>query len=236
VVEDRRAAFCARLKAAREQKGVALEQIAGATKVARSLLKGLEENDLSRWPQGIYRRSYLRDYLRAIDLPEQSIVAEFVRLFPDGQAPCLELADVPESDEPCALSLTLADDAPERLARTRKHLLAAAFDLAAVLSLSALAWWLMHADVWASGAIIALGYYSAGTATLGRSPGSRLLESRGWRRSRPAPAIAASEPADTLLSRLREAKGLSGRQSEPAMTGGLFSVLVVSVVRTLFLR
>jgi cytoskeleton protein RodZ len=232
VVEDRRAAFCARLKAAREQKGVALEQIAAATKVARSLLKGLEENDLSRWPQGIYRRSYLRDYLRAVDLPEQPMVAEFVRLFPDGEAPCLELAVLPEPDQPCALSMTLADGPPERLARSRKHLLAAALDMAAVVILSGLAWWLMGADVWASAAVIALGYYSAGTATLGRSPGSRLLESRGWRR--PAPA-AVGEPPDTLLSRLREAKGLSA-QSEPAMTGGLFSVLVVSIVRTLFLR
>ena len=235
MLDDRRAAFCARLKAARQQKGVALEEIAAATKVARSLLKGLEENDLSRWPQGIYRRSYLRDYLRAVDLPEQPLVAEFVRLFPDGESPCLELADIPENDESCALSMTLADDAPERLARTRRHLTAAALDLIAVVSLSVLAWWLMHADVWASGAIIALGYYSAGTAALGRSPGSRLLDSRGWRRPRAASA-SPTEPGDTLLSRLREAKGLSGRQSEPAMTGGLFSVLVVSVVRTLFLR
>ena len=234
MLEDRRAAFCARLKAAREQKGVALEEIAAATKVARSLLKGLEENDLSRWPQGIYRRSYLRDYLRAVDLPEQSIVAEFVRLFPDGEAPCLELPDIPEPEEPCALSMTLADDAPERRARSRKHLLAAALDLAAVAALSGLAWWLMRTDVWASAAAVALGYYSAGTATLGRTLGMRLLESRGWRRSRSA--TAAAEPPDTLLTRLREAKGLSGRQSEPAMTGGLFSVLVVSIVRTLFLR
>ena len=235
MLEDRRAAFCARLKAAREQKGVALEEIAAATKVARSLLKGLEENDLSRWPRGIYRRSILRDYLRAVDLPLEPMVAEFVRLFPDGESPCLEPVDVPVSDEPCPLSMTLAEAAPDRVARTRKHLLAAALDLGVVLSLSALAWWFMRADVWASGAIVALGYYSAGTATLGQSPGSRLLEDRGWRRSRPAPASAAARPTDSLLSRLRETKGLSG-QSEPAMTGGLFSVLVVSVVRTLFLR
>jgi transcriptional regulator with XRE-family HTH domain len=233
VLEDRRAAFCARLKTARERKGVALEDIAAATKVARSLLKGLEENDLSRWPQGIYRRSYLRDYLRAVDLPVQPMVAEFVRLFPDGEAPTLELAEIADVDAPCPLSMTLADGTPERLARSRKHLLAAALDLGAVVVLSGLAWWLLRADVWASAAVVALGYYSASTATLGRSPASRLLDNRGWRR--PAPAPAPAEPADTLLSRLREAKGLSG-QSEPAMTGGLFSVLVVSIVRTLFLR
>ncbi|MGH8733975.1 MAG: helix-turn-helix domain-containing protein, partial [Burkholderiales bacterium] len=54
VLEDRRAAFCARLKSSRERKGVSLEEIAASTKISRSLLKGLEENDLSRWPQGLY--------------------------------------------------------------------------------------------------------------------------------------------------------------------------------------
>ena len=237
MVDDRRAAFCARLKASRERKGVALQEIAAATKVARSLLKGLEENDLSRWPQGIYRRAYLRDYLRAIDLPEQSIVAEFVRLFPDNESPLPGKAVVPESEEPSALSMTLAEGKAERLEKTRNHATAATIDLAVVLSLSALAWWLIQADLWATGAVIALGYYSLGTAALGRSPGLRILEDRSWRRPRKSRSRAEPGGQDTLLTRLREAKGLP-TQSEPAMTGtgGLFSVLVVSVVRTLFLR
>ena len=237
MVDDRRAAFCARLKASRERKGVALQEIAAATKVARSLLKGLEENDLSRWPQGIYRRAYLRDYLRAIDLPEQSIVAEFVRLFPDNESPLPGKAGDPESEEPCALSMTLAEGKTERLEKTRNHATAATIDLAVVLSLSALAWWLIRP--------------TSGPP----APSSRSVITRSGRR--PLDAVPARESwkigaggvpgspghvpnrvvQDTLLTRLREAKGLP-TQSEPAMTGtgGLFSVLVVSVVRTLFLR
>jgi transcriptional regulator with XRE-family HTH domain len=237
VVEDRRAAFCARLKAARERKGIALEEIAGSTKVARSLLKGLEENDLSRWPQGLYRRAYLRDYLRAINLPEQSIVAEFVRLFPDKESPVPAAAVEPEREEPCALSLTLAGGRTERLEKARNHVTAATIDLAVVLSLSTLAWWLIQADLWATGALVSLAYYSLGTAAIGSSPGMRILEDRSWRRPGKSGSYADPVVQDILLSRMREAKGLPP-QSEPAMTGtgSLFSVLVVSVVRTLFLR
>jgi transcriptional regulator with XRE-family HTH domain len=238
VVDDRRAAFCARLKAARERKGVALEEIAAATKIARSLLKGLEENNLSRWPHGLYRRAYLRDYLRAIDLPEQSIVAEFVRLFPDEESPLPAAAAEPEREEPSALSLTLAESKIERLEKTRNHVTAATIDLAVVLSLTALAWWLIHADLWATGALVSLVYYSLGTAAIGSSPGMRILEDRSWRRPRESVSHADPVAPDTLLSRMREARGLPPESSEPAMTGtgSLFSVLVVSVVRTLFLR
>src|SRR5688572_3593666 len=164
VLEDRRAAFCARLKASRERKGVSLEDIAAPTKISRSLLKGLEDNDLSRWPHGLYRRSYLRDYLRAIDLLEESIVTEFVRLFPDEQSISAgDPADSAEREEPCALSLTLDEDAVARLARARKRMAAAVIDIVVVLTLSGAAWWTMNADIWASGALVTLSYYSIGT-------------------------------------------------------------------------
>lgn len=235
VLEDRRAAFCARLKTLRESKGVSLEAIAASTKIGRSLLKGLEENDLSRWPHGIYRRAYVRDYLRAIDLLEDSIVAEFVRLFPDVASPCLDAPAVTESGEPGALSLTLAGGWSERVARARTRIAAAAIDLIAVLVLSGAAWWVIAADIWTTGAVVALGYYSIGTMALGRSAGSRILEDRSWRRAGNRATAAATAPQDGLLARLREAKELAG-QPEPAVTGGLFGVLVAGIIRTLFLR
>lgn len=236
MLEDRRAAFCARLKALRESKGVSLEAIAASTKIGRPLLKGLEENDLSRWPQGIYRRAYVRDYLRAIDLPNESVVAEFGWLFSETAPPCPAAPAVTGPDEPGALSLTLAEGRPQRVARARTHIAAAAIDLILVLGLSAAAWWLLGTDIRASGAIVALVYYSVGTAALGRSAGSRILEDRSWRRPRTTAAAAGTAPQDGLLARLREAKGIAG-QAEPAMTGtgGLLSVLAVSIFRA-FLR
>ena len=75
--------FCCALKAARERKGVTLAEIAEATKIPAYLMEGLERCDLRRWPKGLFRRSFFRDYARMIGVSVTEAVAEFVRLFPD---------------------------------------------------------------------------------------------------------------------------------------------------------
>ena len=64
-----RAAYCERLKDARERKGIALDTIAARTKVSESLFAALERSDVSRWPTGIYRRSFFRAYASEVGLP-----------------------------------------------------------------------------------------------------------------------------------------------------------------------
>jgi hypothetical protein len=78
-----RGAFGPGLRIARERAGVTLEAIAQSTKIKVSLLAGLENNDLSHWPCGIFRRAFFREYLAAIGIASESLVAEFIRLFPD---------------------------------------------------------------------------------------------------------------------------------------------------------
>jgi transcriptional regulator with XRE-family HTH domain len=73
------------LTAARERQGVALEDIARSMKVSPALLAGLERGDASRWPKGIFRRAFFRDYAAAIGLTADSCVIEFLQLFPDGE-------------------------------------------------------------------------------------------------------------------------------------------------------
>lgn len=75
--------FGARLKAQRESRHVVLETIAGRTKIRLALLEGLERDDVSQWPGGIFRRSYLRSYAAAIGLDPESTVREFLALYPD---------------------------------------------------------------------------------------------------------------------------------------------------------
>ena len=55
-----------------------------ATNVSATLWDGLERNDLSRWPTGIYARSYVRSYAKAIGVDPESTVDEFCRCFPHG--------------------------------------------------------------------------------------------------------------------------------------------------------
>jgi len=75
--------FGARLRQQRERQQIALTDIADRTKINRSLLEGLERDDLSNWPAGIFRRSFIRAYAQAIGLEPGSIVREFLELYPD---------------------------------------------------------------------------------------------------------------------------------------------------------
>ena len=78
-----RRAFCAQIKNARERRGVSLHTIAVSTKISESLFTELERGDLARWPTGIYRRAFFREYAAFVGLPVESMVSEFVRLFPE---------------------------------------------------------------------------------------------------------------------------------------------------------
>ena len=68
----------------RIQTGISSEQIAASTKIAEDLLDGLERNDFSRWPSGIFARAYVRQYASAIGVDAELTVDEFCRYFPQG--------------------------------------------------------------------------------------------------------------------------------------------------------
>jgi cytoskeletal protein RodZ len=75
--------FGGRLRYERERRQINLRSIADNTKIGVPLLEGLERDDLSRWPSGIFRKSFVRSYAEAIGLDPEPIVREFVDLFPD---------------------------------------------------------------------------------------------------------------------------------------------------------
>jgi transcriptional regulator with XRE-family HTH domain len=75
--------FGSRLRYERERRQIALKSIAESTKISIALLEGLERDDVSRWPSGIFRKSSIRSYAEAIGLKADPIVREFVELHPD---------------------------------------------------------------------------------------------------------------------------------------------------------
>jgi len=75
--------FGSRLRYERERRQIALKSIAESTKIGLSLLEGLERDDVSRWPSGIFRKSFIRSYAEAIGLKPDSVVREFVERYPD---------------------------------------------------------------------------------------------------------------------------------------------------------
>jgi cytoskeletal protein RodZ len=88
--------FGARLRQQRERQQIALTSIAEQTKISLSLLEGLECDNLSHWPAGIFRRSFIRAYAQSIRLEPDAVVREFLEIYPDpaeGSAAALPGAD-----------------------------------------------------------------------------------------------------------------------------------------------
>jgi cytoskeletal protein RodZ len=74
--------FGARMRQAREQRGVTLRQIADATKIGISQLEALERNDISRLPGGIFSRAVVRSYAVEIGVDPEQTVRDFLAQFP----------------------------------------------------------------------------------------------------------------------------------------------------------
>jgi hypothetical protein len=75
--------FGARLRQQRESRQIDLVAIAAQTKIKVSLLEGLEKDDVSMWPYGIFRRSYIRSYASTIGLDPDEVLREFLEVHPE---------------------------------------------------------------------------------------------------------------------------------------------------------
>jgi hypothetical protein len=75
--------FGARLRQQRQRQAIPLTSIADETKISLSLLEGLERDDMSHWPAGIFRRSFIRAYAQMVGLEHDPVVREFLELYPD---------------------------------------------------------------------------------------------------------------------------------------------------------
>src|SRR5258706_12359799 len=58
-------AFAEQLRQSREQRKLSLQQIADSTRIGISQLQALERGDVNLLPEGIYRRSIIRQYANA---------------------------------------------------------------------------------------------------------------------------------------------------------------------------
>ncbi len=62
------------LVAVRLQRGLSLQQIADRTKIRTSWLQAIEDGRWSELPEGIYRRSYIRQYARETGVDEAALL------------------------------------------------------------------------------------------------------------------------------------------------------------------
>jgi hypothetical protein len=193
-----RETFGPRLRAERERRGISLETIASVTKVGGDLWDGLERNDFSRWPSGIFARAFIRDYARAIGLDADEVVDEFCRLFPIGDRRAsrlihaqaqlighhLEYAEhggVPtEGDRRSAVERP-SDEAALLRARLIGRSIATSLDAVVSLSLAFGISSLMDIGFWPVAGVITVMYYTGMTIAFGVLPGLRLVEALRYR-------------------------------------------------------
>ena len=171
-------AFGRRLRDARERKGIALEAVAESTKIKMSLLAGLERGDVSRWPNGIFRRAFVREYAAAIGLQPATVLVDFLRLFPEEGGAAADAQSDDVRDIEGGLRLTLAVDETPLNRPLMANVLAAGLDCAALLGIAVGITRFGGTGFWAATGVAALIYYSVTTVWLGRSVASWWLNGR----------------------------------------------------------
>jgi cytoskeleton protein RodZ len=72
----------ARLREAREKRGVTLRQIANTTRISVMSLEALERSDLSHLPGGIFTRSFVRAYAQEVGLDPDRTIQDFIAELP----------------------------------------------------------------------------------------------------------------------------------------------------------
>jgi transcriptional regulator with XRE-family HTH domain len=194
--------FGRRLRQERERRRIALSSIAANTKIGLSLLEGLERGDVSRWPSGIFRRSFIRAYAEAIGLDPGETALAFLELFPDPAESASSAGDpaVKDSDN-AVLRLTLADAgttfvAGRLMASMRRRWVAVACDLGVFLAVGVMCF-LAVGQFWMPLGLTMAAYYGGGIVLLGNTPGVCLLA--------PAATREAARRRAEIPSSLREA-------------------------------
>lgn len=212
----------ARLRAERLRRKISIASIAESTKILGALLEGLEQDDVSRWPSGLYRRAFIRAYADAIGLDPEPVVREFLERFPDPEEaqpipPAAAGATSVLRSSRTMLRLTLADPrlaiAPKDIFdELRRRVSAVAFD-AFVLSFVGLTMFLALGAFWAPLTVAAAIYYFGSILALGATPGSCIFAPRPRRFGT---AGVWSHGAGGVVGRLRELLHASDRKEQVA--------------------
>jgi hypothetical protein len=194
------------LRRERENRGISIDALAEATKVGVDLWKGLESNDFSLWPTGIFARAFVREYARVVGLDGDLVVDDFCRHFAVGdrraarivRAQAELIGHQPEGLDQDPLPAGRERRRPRQAeAAATQHrtiyaprLIAAAVD-AALAGGVALGGTAFGAGFLASLGVTALLYFTAATVAIGATPGTRLLEAIRHR----APSLFADRRA-----------------------------------------
>ncbi len=177
------------LRRERERRGLALRTISETTKVSIGLLEGLEADDISRWPGGIFRRAFVRSYAECVGLDPDDVAKRFERQHAPAET------EVTAIDNPAvsasvgaapARAATSRSPAPPQRART----LGTAADLTVAIVLAFGSAAAGSRLLWP--VLLIAAYYAIGILLTGTSPMVALLSEAPATSSEPRPVAAAA--------------------------------------------
>jgi hypothetical protein len=172
------------LRAERERRDLTLKAISESTKVSLPLLEGLEADDISRWPGGIFRRAFVRSYAEAVGLDPDAVF----RRFEQQHRPAAPELATTEGGSPANELHAFVQAGGPRLPRTgvpkRFRYIGTAADLtvAVVLAFGSAA--AGSRLLWP--VLMIAAYYAAGILTTGTSPMVALLSQAESEPTRPS--------------------------------------------------
>jgi transcriptional regulator with XRE-family HTH domain len=199
-----------RLRRQRQRRQLTLADVAERTKIGIAHLRSLERDDVSQFPPGIFRRSFVRSYAEAVGLDPDDVVADFLAQFPEpeglmpGESAARQAGGAQSTSKSqraarqrsaAPMRLVLADEAgvlgggPSAVP-LEQRLQALGIDLGIVAACSTCAWLVTHTP-WAPIALVAVTYYALSMTVLGNTFGGATAARHAERRR-----VGAGEPAE----------------------------------------
>jgi hypothetical protein len=161
------------LRAERERRDLSLKMISESTKVSLPLLEGLESDDISRWPGGIFRRAFVRSYAEAVGLDPDDVFRRFERQYkpPVPESACIDAGHPAEIAALAQVTGAYRGSASSPSSRARYLGTAADLTVALVLAFGSAA--AGSRLLWP--VVLIAAYYAVGVLLTGTSPMVALL-------------------------------------------------------------
>jgi transcriptional regulator with XRE-family HTH domain len=163
------------LRRERERRGLALRSISENTKVSIALLEGLEADDISRWPGGIFRRAFVRAYAQCVGLDADDVMRRFEKQFPpEGAEPADPAEALTSAGRPVVVRPFPERHAPaSSMLSSRARLLGTAADMTVAIIFAFACAAAGSRLLWP--VLLIACYYAAGVLLTGTSPMVALL-------------------------------------------------------------